>query len=274
MSHLNRCGEPVSYGSMRFRNRTVADLLLTDARFPAAGGLPSHFHDRAVVATTFAGGFESRMAGRAYWQTPSMTIVEPAGERHENRFGGSGARVLALQPDPRSDRLAPFAALLATPRQVQHPALVTLAWRLSAEIGAADSAASLALEGLALELLATAVRQLDTPRGARPAWLLAVRDRLHDDCAVAPSLGDLSSIANVHPGHLTRAFRRAFHCSVGEYLRDVRLTRAAQRLATSEDPLARVAAEAGFADQSHFTRLFRRRFGCTPAVFRQRCGHA
>ena len=269
MAHLDGQGEPVSFGSVRFRNRSVPGFLVTDARFPGSGGLPAHFHDRAVIATTFQGAFESRMCGRSYWSTPSMIVVEPAGERHANTFGASGARVLALQPDPSRDDLQhTFAAFLAAPRQTARPAFAILAARLSREVGATDLAAPLALEALALELIACAARALTPTSATRPSWLLEVRDRLHDDVAATPSLSELARIANVHPGHLTRAFRRAFGCSVGAYVRDLRLQRAADRLASDDATLAIIASDAGFADQSHFTRMFRRRFGCTPGAYR------
>jgi AraC family transcriptional regulator len=269
MAHLDARGEPVSFGSVRFRNRSVPGFFVTDARFPVSGDLPSHFHDRAVLATTFEGAFESRMCGRSYWSTASMMVVEPAGERHANTFGASGARVLALQPDPSRDDLQhTFRTLLAAPLQIAAPSFAILATRLSREVGATDLAAPLVVEALALELIASAARTLHPASDARPAWLLDVRDRLHDDTASTPSLAELARIAHVHPGHLTRAFRQAFGCSVGTYLRDLRLQRAAARIRSGDATLATIASDAGFADQSHFTRMFRRRYGCTPAVYR------
>jgi AraC family transcriptional regulator len=56
--------------------------------------------------------------------------------------------------------------------------------------------------------------------------------------------------------------------SVGDYVRRLRLEWAANELATSELPLADVAIGAGFVDQSHFTRAFKRHTGVTPGRFR------
>jgi AraC family transcriptional regulator len=56
--------------------------------------------------------------------------------------------------------------------------------------------------------------------------------------------------------------------SAAQYLRRLRLEWAAERLRKPDDPLAEIASAAGFADQSHFTRRFKRLFGVTPAVFR------
>jgi AraC family transcriptional regulator len=56
--------------------------------------------------------------------------------------------------------------------------------------------------------------------------------------------------------------------SVGTYLRRLRLDWCADRLVTTKIPLAEIALRAGFADQSHFTRTFRRYTGVTPRAYR------
>ena len=73
----------------------------------------------------------------------------------------------------------------------------------------------------------------------------------------------------VHPVTLARGFRKAYGCSVGAYLRWLRVARAARRLAETEAPLAEVALAAGFADQSHFSNVFRRETGLSPSQFRR-----
>jgi AraC family transcriptional regulator len=73
----------------------------------------------------------------------------------------------------------------------------------------------------------------------------------------------------VHPVTLARAFRRAFGCTIGEYLRRLRIERAAEQLATGTQPLAEIALAAGFADQSHFSNVFRRRVGMSPSAYRR-----
>jgi AraC family transcriptional regulator len=273
MSHLQAGIEPVSFGTVRFRNRTVPGLLVTAASFPATGVLPPHYHDRPVVATAFRGAMTSHMNGRTFELRPSATVIEPRGERHANEFCRDGAELLVLQPDPAHESLIiPLARLLSTPQQLSQDTLAPLACRLAHEIGACDAAAPLAIQALALELLATAARLGDADRERRPRWLLAVRERLHDDPLAMPRLEELAQLAGVHMGHLTRAFRKAFGCSIGHYARAVRLSRAAARLHDPFVPLAAVAVEAGFADQSHFTRFFRRQFGCTPHAYRLMSG--
>jgi AraC family transcriptional regulator len=81
-------------------------------------------------------------------------------------------------------------------------------------------------------------------------------------------LSELAEAVGVHPIHLARTFRARHGVSVGEYGRRVRIEWAAAEIARGQTSLAAVATEAGFADQSHFTRLFKRYVGTTPARFR------
>lgn len=133
-----------------------------------------------------------------------------------------------------------------------------------------DAAAPLAIEGLLLELVASASRMRDQNGSAgRPRWLDDARDRIHVELAARPSLTGLAQSVGVHPVTLARAFRRAFGCTVGEYVRRLRIERATRLLADTDLPLAKIALTEGFSDQSHFSNLFRRHTGLSPFQFRQ-----
>jgi AraC family transcriptional regulator len=96
-----------------------------------------------------------------------------------------------------------------------------------------------------------------------------VEELLRDRLDGPPSLGELGETVGVHPAYLARAFRAHYGFSVGEYSRRLRLAWAAEELSRGEAPLAEVAANAGFADQSHFTRVFKQHVGTTPARYRE-----
>jgi AraC family transcriptional regulator len=143
-----------------------------------------------------------------------------------------------------------------------------LARRAADELRASDAAAPLALEAVALELLAALARVPANRASPAPAWLEALRETVH----AAPAdvtLTSLAGTAGFAPAYVARAFRRHFGCSVGEYLRRRRVERACEALILTDAPLARVALDAGFFDQSHFSRLFRRHLGLTPAAYRR-----
>lgn len=72
----------------------------------------------------------------------------------------------------------------------------------------------------------------------------------------------------VHPVHLATTFRRHFGSTIGEYVRRLRIDFATRQIASSEESLCNIALAAGFADQSHFSKVFRQQTGMTPGVFR------
>ncbi len=149
---------PVSLGSPRFRTAEAGAFRFTHARFPAGLVLPTHVHERACVATTVSGRWDSVMLGRPSDSRPGTVLVEPTAERHSNHFTVP-SEVLVIQPDPdEQDLLRPCARFLGSIQCLRAPGVVPLAQRIAGELTERDELSALVLEGLALELLATAAR--------------------------------------------------------------------------------------------------------------------
>ena len=104
--------------------------------------------------------------------------------------------------------------------------------------------------------------------GAEHAAVRRVKDYLADRIDMNPSMADMARVACLSPFHLLRVFTKATGQSPHDYLTQLRVDRA-KILLPSRLPLARIAAECGFADQSHLTRLFRRQCGLTPGKYRK-----
>ena len=80
------------------------------------------------------------------------------------------------------------------------------------------------------------------------------------------TLDELATVTGLSRFHVVRAFAAEFGMPPHTYLIQVRLAKA-KKLLASRIPLAIVAVEVGFADQSHFTRHFMRTYGVTPAEY-------
>jgi AraC family transcriptional regulator len=255
---------------MQGHTASVEGFTLTEGRHAAGSSLPWHTHPGPTLCFVYAGRFTERFHGVTLDCTPGTLKVTPADEPHSNRFGAADTEGLLVEADAsRMERLGPCGSVLAERRSVRDAALATLAWRLRGELGRNDTAAPLAIEGLLLEILAVAARERELRlTGTPPHWLTEARDCLHDP-GWDGSLREVAAAAGVHPVTLARGFRKAYGCSVGAYLRLVRVTRAAQHLAGSDAPLAEIALAAGFADQSHFSNMFRRQTGLSPSAFRK-----
>jgi len=85
-------------------------------------------------------------------------------------------------------------------------------------------------------------------------------------------LRDLAKVASFSRCKFNRIFKASFGCTPGQYVRRMRVARAQNLMRCSCDPLRQIAAECGFASQSHFGHWFRKIVGDTPATWRaQRC---
>jgi AraC family transcriptional regulator len=92
---------------------------------------------------------------------------------------------------------------------------------------------------------------------------------LQDQFAENLSLQEIACAVGVHPAHLARSFRQHFHCTVGDYLRNLRIEQSRHVLATSDTPLSEIALDMGYSDQSHFTTAFKRHTGISPGQYRK-----
>jgi AraC family transcriptional regulator len=244
---------------------TVHGFVLSELRFPAGYDQPPFEPEAPYVAVVLDGALVKSFPRRSHSLEGGTAMTIPAGATHAARFGPAGARVVLVASEngvARLDRLDRLAELRGRE-------LIWLAWRLAAELRAVDAAAPLAAEGFALELVAATTRETYAADTRLPAWLVSAEELLRERVRESVTLGVLAQSVGVHPAHLARTFRAHFGVSVGEYGRRLRLAWAAGELARGNRPLAEIAVEAGFADQSHFTRVFKRHVGTTPARYRE-----
>ncbi len=146
---------------------------------------------------------------------------------------------------------------------------VWLATRLYNEFQLTDEASSLAIEGLALEVMAELSRHHVRTTGRKPPNSVEqTRELLHSHFSESLTLDGIARSVGTHPVHLARMFRRYHHCTIGEYVRKLRIEFACREISATDSPLARIASRIGFYDQSHFSRTFKRMMGITPGQYR------
>jgi AraC family transcriptional regulator len=233
----------------RVRRIEVGGFTITEGIHSHGSELPWHHHETPTICFVLHGKFTEMWRGGSIACTSSTMKITPAGERHWDRFSRGDVRGLLIEGGQVGG----------------------IAWRVYDEMRRTDATAPLAIEGLLLELVAAASRARGQNGGSaqRPHWLEEAREQIHLELGARPSLSGLAQSVGVHPVTLARAFRRAFGCSVGEYVRTLRIEQATHQLAESELSLAEIALAAGFSDQSHFSNLFRRHTGLSPFRYRQ-----
>lgn len=259
-----------------FRTGWIGPTAVSEATFAGNLFLPRHTHDTPVFAVFFGGSMEVKLGRREHMCRQCTVQVHPAGEPHAQKYGPAGARMLVVQPVlDRPDTPAALNDLIAGVSNFRHAGIADLASRAALELRCPDQLSPLALEAIVMEILLCAARlPLDRRCAfALPGWLERATEMVHDRFREQLQLSEIADEVGVHPGHLARSFRQHFRLPLGTYIRRLRLAWAADRLGKSDDPIVNIAFEAGFADQSHFTRAFRQYSGVTPAQMRRNRRH-
>src|SRR5829696_8424310 len=239
-----------------------------EGTFAAGQVLPCHVHDAPVISLVLEGAGQEEVGGRTRPVTAQDILLTPSYAPHGYRFGSRG-RWFNIQ---LSD--AWLARVIDDGRQLPDVAQVVrsrsaAAWaaRVRTEVRERDGTSKLAIDGALLLMVADLVRLHADGARTRPRWLRTVEEALEASVASPPSVDELASIAGVHPTHLLRTFRRHHGATISNFVRQRRIERARREVAKGSQPLSVIALDAGFADQSHFTRVFRQAFGETPGQY-------
>ena len=230
--------------------------------------LPRHYHPTTNLGLVLRGAFVETVGGCPCQVSPGSLVLQPAGAMHTNRYDHIETRCLIVEIQPQRLEMI-HSDVLERAAHLRSTAIRSLTQRLHGELRLRDEASSVAIEAIILELLAQAMRQGSSHLPATESRSLRdARDFIHARFGHPLGLSEIAEAAGVHPSHLAKMFRRHYRCSVGEYIRRLRLEYAAQELSRSDKTLSEIALSAGFYDQSHFTHVFKLHFSLTPSAYR------
>jgi AraC family transcriptional regulator len=245
-------------------------FILSEAIYPAGFQVPRHTHELVYMAFLVRGGYwEEFRKGRIDFG-PSSVVFQAPNEVRRGDISPRGAHLFHLELGPSwSQRLREMGPLPEDAEAYERGPVPRLASALYREFRAGDAASVLTIEGTLLTMLGHLVRARESDGARVPPWLRRVHERVQAEFTTALTLQDLAEGVGVNAIRLARAYPRHFGESVAATVRRLRVARVARRLEDSDAPLADVAAEAGFYDQSHFTRVFKSETGTTPAAYRR-----
>lgn len=250
------------------RQADLNGLTLTLSGYPAGQRQPWHTHEHPTLFLPLQRSVLSCQRREEEVLAPLTMVYRPADAVHRCVTGLEG--VTGLNIEPSSEWLAAHSL---TPREFEEstricsPKAGLTALCLMAQAFFSPEPYVPALEADALEIiLALPPSTSSASTASPPCWLRRVESILRDAPEADIRLRDAAQEANVHPVYLARVFRAHYGCSIGDYMRRVRLLRASIHALQTESTLASAACEGGFADQSHFTRQFVRETGLRPGV--------
>jgi AraC family transcriptional regulator len=250
----------------------TAGFIMTEVAYSPLSSLSPHAHENAHFCFVVQGRYTESHNRQEFECRPLSLTFRPSGELHEDKFHSQEVRVFTIEIPPRwIERLRQDSIRLERALNFQCGAGVTrLSERIFKEVQRADFATALTVEGLTLEMMAETARYSATALDRKiPFWLERAKDLLYARFTENLSLDEIASAVGVHPVHLASVFRRKYHCTVGEYIRRLRIDFACREIKKGDAPLADIALEAGFANQGHFSSTFKRLTGFTPAAYRK-----
>ena len=261
-------------GGRLLSERAVSGLHLTDGIYFANTRVPNHSHECAVFCIALKGACRELFAGRVrHYEALSVQYL-PSYQCHTLDFSLTDTRAFSIDVGRKwLERARDYSLKIENSIHCHGGSLSGLMMKLYREFRERDNASPLAIEGLTLELLAEVSRhQVGSRDKQAPPWLERAVEMLRERFAERLTISEVAMSVGVHPVHLAREFRRFKRCTMGEYIRQLRIERACHQLHNLEEPLAAIAVGAGFSDQSHFCRTFRRIVGMTPTAYRAALG--
>lgn len=243
----------------------------------------SHVHD-FMVLTYFTRGSARVLQGEQFEVRGGDVYLVPAGERHAI-VAASGVEAWGISfcpacyaPTELASLLDPFERAAAGASKVVH---VPLARRehlaaLCGELQRESSQVPASLHGelVCKSLLALILAEVaraavsDTAASVSLGLVAAALRHIERHCLGPLTLGDVASAVDRSPSHVSTLVRRATGKSVMDWIIAGRLAEARNRLLHTDEAVDGIAERVGYADATHFIRLFRRAHGVTPAAWR------
>ena len=258
-----------SYHGELIKRRVVRDLPLAEAVYSPNLELPRHSHRHAGFCLVLKGGYTESYGQTLLECKPSAVKFQPAGEAHSDSYGNTGVHSFIVELEHEwLTRMGADAMIGNHPIVFSASSIAWLMIRLRNEFHSQDNEAPLAIEGLVLELIAETSRsRTKLPKDKPPRWLQRAKEILDQRFSETLTLSAIAESAAVHPVYLATSFRRYYQCSVGEYRRRRRIEFACHKISTSKASLINIALAAGFSNQSHFSRTFKRVTGMAPTQY-------
>ena len=229
---------------------------------PDAQDIAEHRHDRAYIGIHAAGRYRERYDGGELVMDGPCAVLHPPGRPHADVVAEGGLETVTIEFDPSWLRLHGHEVALDRSIAWSGGPAALAARQLAAELrrpGATDAELAAATgRFLNLAMRSDAV--------APPVWIEPIRAALRR--RRPESTIDLAKRLDLHPAWLARAYRHYYGEGIADTVRRFRVEHATTLLRRTDQPLAEIAAEAEFCDQSHMNRCFGQVLGRTPTRVR------
>ncbi|MFL6245429.1 MAG: helix-turn-helix transcriptional regulator [Thermoanaerobaculia bacterium] len=248
----------LSFGGTVIQRRSVGEAAFSETRHDPLTHLARHSHARASFCLVVDGSFREHSARGTNDHGRHDVIFRPARAWHADAFREEGARCFNIE-------IAEDLVAKVDVCRIGDPRTIARLMRQTRRELRHSADAPLVIEGLLYQIVGEAFQR---PVDRSPRWIEEVERIVRTRFRETLTVRAIAEEIGLHPVHVARTFRETRGVTIADRIRTLRIAEAERLLRDSSMPLAEVALCAGFADQSHFTKSFRRYLDVTPLRYR------
>lgn len=224
-----------------------------------------HYHENAHICFLLEGGDIESRNNFSYERKTGDIYFYYAGEKHatiSRKSISKNANIEFGKTFLRKYEVSESQIDKGTNNNLEAKFLIL---KMQRELLIEDSCSPLAIQTLLLELINYTKHSYTK---STPKWVRRLDDLLNDRWNEQITLNELSVATETHPVTISKNFRKYFSCTLGEYLRKLKVDKSLPLIKNSKMSLTDIAHHCGFTDQSHFTKNFKQMTGFLPKEFR------
>lgn len=245
--------------------QTVNGVVFAITRRKRGETVPQHTHNHASIRALISGNHHYIAdSGNIRHSIPGAWYFAEANQIHTHEACQTDIVSIGIQYEPESYPVPTVNTLDI----LKGPVAVTSLNLLKEHLANPRHTSNDILSSVFDLLRASLADETQTKPVTLPAWASQLKMKLDSQYLVNYSIEELAKELSVHPSHMARVFRAEFGQTITAYIRDRRLEWSISEMKSTTQKLGVIAVQAGFADQAHFSREFKKRYGTVPSNYR------
>lgn len=228
-------------------------------------GQGMHYHENPHICFLFQGGDVESRNDRSYERKTGEIYFYFAGEKHASVSRKSVSKHTNIEFGETFLQKYDLSETQLEKAVRNNLDAGFLILKIQQEMLIGDDCSHLAIQSLLLNLTDSSKSKNENA----PNWVKRLDELLNDRWNESLALEEIAAAIQKYPTTISKFFPKYFSCTLGEYLRKIRINKSIPLIRNSEMTLTEIAFHCGFADQSHFTRNFKEFTGFLPREFRK-----
>jgi len=225
----------------------------------------SHYHENPHICFLFQGGDIESRNDRSYERKTGDVFFYYSGEEHASISRSRLSKNINIEFGKTFLEKYGFSESQIEKAVKNNLDAKFLILKMQQEILINDNSSQVTIQTLLLNLIN---HSKNSAYESDPKWVQLLSDLLNDKWNEQLTLDELSNATGKYPTTISKYFRKYFSCTLGEYLRKLKIDKSIPLIKNSQMSLTEIALRCGFADQSHFIRNFKQLTGFLPKEFR------